>query len=79
VSDDGKGFSEEALIHAKDRLWKGDAARRRGSGAGLGLAIADAIATGWGGSLSVANGEIGARVELAIPLALASVLQSNHD
>ena len=69
IADDGKGFSDEALLYAKDRLWKGDAARSRGSGAGLGLAIADAIATGWGGSLSVGNGESGARVELAIPLA----------
>ena len=79
VADDGEGFSADALIHAKERLWKGDAARRRGSGAGLGLAIADAIAAGWGGSLSVANGDVGARVELAIPLASTSPLPINHD
>jgi signal transduction histidine kinase len=77
VADDGEGFSQEALVHAKDRLWKGDTARRRGSGgAGLGLAIADAIVTGWGGSLRVANGDTGANVELAIPLASTSPLSS---
>jgi signal transduction histidine kinase len=79
VADDGDGFSEAALNHAKDRLWKSDAARRRGSGAGLGLAIADAIVTGWGGSLSVANGDTGANVELAIPLASTSPPGGNRD
>jgi signal transduction histidine kinase len=85
VADDGEGFTEAALVHAKDRLWKDDAARRRGSGAGLGLAIADVTVTGWGGSLHVANGDTGANVEFTIPLASTSFLAStsrfpvNHD
>ncbi|HEX3462761.1 MAG TPA: ATP-binding protein [Candidatus Elarobacter sp.] len=67
VADDGAGFSEEGLAHAKERFWRDDAARAhdaadrenaaRGgaSGAGLGLAIADAIVTASGGTLTLAN------------------------
>ena len=54
VSDDGSGFSPEAIEHALERFWRGDSARRRG-GSGLGLSIADAIARVHGGSLELRN------------------------
>jgi signal transduction histidine kinase len=62
VSDDGSGFSDEALAHATERFWRDDPARSpalgfdaEASGAGLGLAIAAAIVEGAGGTLALAN------------------------
>ena len=67
IVDDGPGFSSEALAHALERFWRGDAARRRG-GSGLGLSIADAIARAHGGSLSLRNrAEGGAEVTFRFP------------
>jgi signal transduction histidine kinase len=62
VSDDGAGFSQAALAHAKERFWREDGARGRGGGTGLGLPIAETIVTGMGGSIELANGESGANV-----------------
>jgi signal transduction histidine kinase len=69
ISDDGDGFSEAALAHAKERFWREDSARSRGAGTGLGLAIAETIVTRLGGSIQLANGENGAHVTLTLPLA----------
>jgi signal transduction histidine kinase len=69
IGDDGAGFSDAALAHAKERFWRDDGARQRGAGTGLGLAIADTIVTRFGGSIVLANGCSGAQVTLAIPSA----------
>jgi signal transduction histidine kinase len=63
VSDDGPGFSAEALAHATERFWRDDPARSHdapaesgeSSGAGLGLAIAASIAESFGGTLALSN------------------------
>jgi signal transduction histidine kinase len=68
VSDEGSGFSDEALRFACDRFWKDDAARGR-SGTGLGLAIAKSAVERVGGSITVRNTEQGgAEVETVFPL-----------
>lgn len=54
VADDGPGFTAEALAHATERFWRGDAAHPRG-GTGLGLAIARTIVEANRGSLELAN------------------------
>ena len=48
IADDGPGFSAEALAHATERFWRGDASRPRG-GTGLGLAIARTMVEANGG------------------------------
>ncbi|HEY9085352.1 MAG TPA: HAMP domain-containing sensor histidine kinase [Candidatus Tyrphobacter sp.] len=67
VEDDGQGFSQEALEHATERFWRGDAARSRG-GSGLGLAIARTMLEANGGSMRLSNrAEGGAVVTLSLP------------
>ncbi len=55
VTDDGAGFTSEALQHATERFWRGDAARGRGGGSGLGLAIARSLLEANGGRIALAN------------------------
>ena len=55
VSDDGPGFTHEALSHALERFWRADPARSPGSGSGLGLAIARAAVERNGGSITLEN------------------------
>ncbi|HYZ16620.1 MAG TPA: ATP-binding protein [Candidatus Acidoferrum sp.] len=70
ISDDGPGFSEEALRHATERFWRDDPSRARGEGTGLGLAIVDAIVKGAGGRIELRNGpDGGAAVRVTLPLA----------
>jgi signal transduction histidine kinase len=67
VADDGPGFTADALVHATERFWRGDAAHPRG-GTGLGLAIARTIVEANRGSLELANAAGGGavvRIELA--------------
>jgi two-component system, OmpR family, sensor kinase len=54
VADDGPGFTPEALQHATERFWRGDAAHPRG-GTGLGLAIARTMVEANRGTLQLAN------------------------
>ncbi len=61
VSDDGPGFSDDALVHATERFWRGDTAHPRG-GTGLGLSIARTIVEANRGSLELANAERGGAV-----------------
>jgi signal transduction histidine kinase len=61
VSDDGPGFSSEALLHATERFWRGDGARGRG-GTGLGLTIARTLIAANGGDVTLANDSTGGAV-----------------
>jgi signal transduction histidine kinase len=72
VTDDGDGFSDEALRHATERFWRDDASRQRGEGTGLGLSIALGVAHAAGGSISLGNAAPrGAEVRITLPLASA--------
>ncbi len=69
VSDDGPGFSADALVHATERFWRGDTAHPRG-GTGLGLSIARTIVEANRGSLELANAaQGGAIVTIALSAA----------
>lgn len=71
ISDDGAGFSEDALRNATKRFWRDDPSRARGEGTGLGLAIAEGIARAAGGRIELRNGPAGgAAVAVKLPLAL---------
>lgn len=61
VADDGPGFSPQALAHATERFWRGDAAHPRG-GTGLGLSIARTIVEANGGRLHLSNAVEGGAV-----------------
>lgn len=70
VEDDGKGFSQEALHHAFDAFYSGDAART-GQNMGLGMTIARELIRHHGGNIDIGNridrGEIlGAFVECTL-------------
>ncbi len=69
VSDDGPGFSDDALVHATERFWRGDTARPRG-GTGLGLSIARTIVEANRGSLELANSDEGGAI---VTIRLAAV------
>jgi two-component system, OmpR family, sensor kinase len=68
VSDDGPGFSEDALREATGRFWRDDPARS-GAGSGLGLAIARSIVEHHGGTIELRNAAAGtgAVVVLTVP------------
>lgn len=61
IEDDGPGFTPEALEHATERFWRGDAAHPRG-GTGLGLAIARTIVEANRGTLELANASGGGAI-----------------
>ena len=72
VADTGPGLSDDQLVHAFERFYRGDTSRSRNvGGAGLGLAITAAIAESHGGSATVANfgrgGGPGLTVRVSIP------------
>ncbi|MER5862688.1 ATP-binding protein [Kitasatospora sp. NPDC002040] len=68
VSDSGPGIPEEVLPHVFDRFYKADKGRARSEGSGLGLSIAMANAQIHGGSITAANGTVGAVFTLTLPL-----------
>lgn len=61
VVDDGPGFTADALEHATERFWRGDAGRPRG-GTGLGLAIARTMVEANAGNLTLSNARGGGAV-----------------
>ncbi len=65
ISDDGPGFSDEALAHLFDRFHRGD----RSGATGLGMAIAKKIVDVHRGTIEAGNGGGGAVVSIALPLA----------
>ncbi len=54
IRDAGKGFSNSALEHAFDRLWR-DGSGLAPYGGGLGLPIARAAVESWGGTIDIRN------------------------
>jgi signal transduction histidine kinase len=68
VSDDGPGFTADALARATERFWRGDTAHPRG-GTGLGLSIARMIVEANRGSLELANAAQGGAI---VTIALAA-------
>ncbi len=74
VDDNGGGFSEDVL----DRATEPYVTTRRG-GTGLGLAIVRRIVEDQGGSIALANTEVGARVTLTFPRARPAVSDSTHE
>ncbi|MFB7662394.1 ATP-binding protein [Kitasatospora sp. NPDC056138] len=68
VSDSGPGIPQDVLPHVFDRFYKADKGRARSEGSGLGLSIAMANAQIHGGTITAANGEVGAVFTLTLPL-----------
>ena len=67
VCDGGPGFTPDALEHALEWFWSGDASRSSDS-SGLGLAIADSIARSSGGRVTVGNVDgSGGQVVISLP------------
>jgi two-component system OmpR family sensor kinase len=73
VSDDGRGFSEDALLEATSRFWRDDPTAA-GTGTGLGLAIARSIVERHHGSIALHNVPhgTGAVVVLTLPIYFAN-------
>ena len=69
VTDTGKGFSKQDLIHAQEPFYRADQSRSSGLHMGLGLFIAQTIVHQHGGELILANSEKtgGAKVTIRIP------------
>ncbi len=70
IRDAGKGFSNSALVHAFDRLWR-DGSAMAPHGGGLGLPIARAAVESWGGTIDIRNSPQG---HGEVTLTLRSVL-----
>ncbi|MGA9944161.1 MAG: sensor histidine kinase, partial [Candidatus Cybelea sp.] len=69
ITDDGPGFTPDALAHATERFWRGDTAHPRG-GTGLGLAIARTIVEANRGKMELSNGAEGGAI---VTIELAAV------
>lgn len=69
VTDEGCGFSPEALEHAKERFYMGDRSRGSNSHFGMGLYIASSIMQQHGGQVVLKNSSDtnGAKVTLEFP------------
>lgn len=64
IADNGPGFSDEALLHGSTPFYT-----TRASGSGLGLAICRKLVEGYGGTMTLRNGDGGgAEVCLLLPL-----------
>jgi signal transduction histidine kinase len=66
VVDDGRGLPEDFLPRAFDRFSQPDDGRQNGTG--LGLAIVAAIVAATGGSVTLENGDRGARATVIVPV-----------
>lgn len=74
VSDNGDGFSREALLHAADDFYRADESRGSKEHFGMGLAITKQIATDLGGTLHLANQKNGGAIAtITIPCASHTV------
>lgn len=64
VSDEGPGFSNAALLHGTERLWRGDTAREADGHNGLGLWFAAQVVNIHGGKLELGNAPAGGVVTM---------------
>ncbi|HEX8857349.1 MAG TPA: HAMP domain-containing sensor histidine kinase [Thermoleophilaceae bacterium] len=78
VADDGPGVPEELRDRVFERFVRaaGDSAVAARRGTGLGLAIVQAVAQGHGGTVELADSEVGARFVVTLP---ASTLPDTQD
>ena len=69
VTDEGTGFSKEALCHAQERFFMGDKSRTSNMHFGMGLYITSSIIKQHGGQLVLSNSKKtgGAQVIIKIP------------
>jgi signal transduction histidine kinase len=67
IQDTGPGFSQEGLIHATDRFWKEDKARKLDGHQGLGLWFVKQVAQEHDGELTIENTLPGAKVTIYLP------------
>lgn len=69
ITDEGEGFSQEALCHAKEQFYMADQSRNRRMHFGMGLYIANSVLVEQGGQLILENsqGTGGAEVTMKIP------------
>lgn len=68
IEDEGPGFSQAALCHAAERLWRDDNARGFDGHSGIGLWFASQVAQAHEGTLLLSNrGRGGARVAFSFP------------
>jgi signal transduction histidine kinase len=68
IKDEGIGFSQEAIQHAKEMLWQEDKGRTASENYGIGLAIADHVARIHGGGLEIENTSSGGLVFFKLEL-----------
>lgn len=70
VLDNGKGFSDIDLIHAKEQFYRGDYSRHSATNYGIGLFITEQIIKLHGGSVILKNREAcrGAEVKFILPI-----------
>lgn len=59
VRDEGSGFSKAAILHATERLWRGDSARAANGHNGLGLWFAAQVIQNHSGQIALSNGDKG--------------------
>ncbi|WP_161522168.1 HAMP domain-containing sensor histidine kinase [Bifidobacterium aemilianum] len=85
ISDQGPGFSQEALTYGKEWLYQDDASRQHhdkhsGNHHGIGLSAASSIAEESGGSLHISNQAPGrgAQVTMKLPLTGGHRSESDH-
>jgi len=69
LSDEGPGFPASDLPRVFDRFYRGQAEAHATPGSGLGLAIVRAIVEAHGGTVTAANGAVGAVVTIRLPRA----------
>ena len=69
VTDEGTGFSKEALCHAQERFFMGDKSRTSNMHFGMGLYITSSIIKQHGGQLVLENSKEtgGAKVTMKLP------------
>lgn len=69
IADEGLGFSDDELLHAKERFYRGDSSRTDSSHFGLGLSIATSLVELHGGTIDLGNAEGGgACVRISLPV-----------
>ncbi len=62
VRDEGPGFNKAAMLHATERLWRGDSARASTGHNGLGLWFASQVIQNHAGQIQLSNSDNGAVV-----------------